>query len=399
MKVLLVALGSRGDVEPAAALAPALAAAGHRVAIAANPEFAAVVSRGGADFVALPGDARTISAFAGGWRRSPRFLAAQAAAMTDYLLGAVDRVLEVAPAYDALLPNLTARFVDDIAEGGGVPSLGLYTQPVHPTAEFPPVLLHTATSLGHLGNRWAARAVLAAATPFRAASRRARAGVGLPARRRRPRRTTVLHGFSPHVLARPRDWPPELEVVGYWRASTPPDWAPPTELTDFLAAGPAPLLIGFGSMAADQDGRLGEVVAHALRGRRAIVQRGWAGLDVHDDDVLTIGDIPHDWLLPRVSAVVHHGGAGTAGAAFCAGVPSLAIPVYADQPLWAERARRLGTGPAPLPFRRLTGPALAERLDALGDPRHRHAARALAARIAHDDGIGAVVDHLERARR
>ncbi|MDA3630967.1 glycosyltransferase [Saccharopolyspora sp. WRP15-2] len=395
MRLLVVALGSRGDVVPALGLAPALIAAGYEVTIAANPEFGGLVREAGAGFVALPGDARTISSFPRGWRSSPRFLAAQARALTTYLIDAVDAVVDAAPGHHVLLPNLTARFADDVAEGLGIPSIGLYAQPAEPTAAFPPILLHTARDLGGVANRFSARVAMAVATPFHAAARRARAAVGLPARRRAPRLNRVLHGWSPHVLARPVDWRPGLSVAGYWRPRIPPGWAPPAELVDFLDAGEPPVLIGFGSMAAGQDGWLSDVVARAVRGRRAIVQRGWAGLEAAGPDVLVVGDVPHDWLFPRVAAVVHHGGAGTAGAVFSAGVPGVAVPVYADQPLWADRARRLGTGPDPLPFTRLTGSALAARIDAVttspGASNFRGAAAELAGRIAADDAVGPVL--------
>jgi len=206
----------------------------------------------------------------------------------------------------------------------------------------------------------------------------------------------VLHGFSAHVLPRPADWRPGLEVVGYWPSPEPPGWVPPPELVDFLDAGPAPVFVGFGSMGSGQDGWLSETVAGALRrsGGRAVVQAGWAGLEGVGPDVLTIGDVPHSWLFPRVAAVVHHGGAGTAGAAFTAGTPAVAVPVYADQPLWGERIRALGVGPAPLPFRALTADALAERIRDLQTGRYRDAAADLGRRVRTEDGAGRVVEAL-----
>lgn len=63
-----------------------------------------------------------------------------------------------------------------------------------------------------------------------------------------------------------------------------------------------------------------------------VVQTGWAGLDARDDAVLTIGDAPHDWLFPRMAAVVHHMGAGTTGAGLRAGVPAVGLPAFGDAP-------------------------------------------------------------------
>lgn len=403
MRVLIAALGSRGDVAPFVGLGQRLAAAGHEVTVAAHAEFAPLVRAGGLGFAGVAGDARSISDFPRGWRPSPRFLAEQARRMTRYLEDAALDLLAAARHADVLLVNLTAMFGYEIADGLGIPGMGVYCQPVEPTGAFPPIFLHSARSLGSIGNRVAGRVALASLTPYHRAAARVRAELGLPARsyrdrarRRHGQRWPVLHGYSAHVLPRPADWRPGLEVVGYWPAHRPAGWRPPAELLDFLDAGPAPVFIGFGSMAAGQDGRLSEVVAEAVRraGVRAVVQAGWAGLEGAGHDVLTIGDAPHSWLFPQMSAVVHHGGAGTTGAAFIAGTPSVAVPVYADQPLWGERIRALGAGPAPLPFTALTVQTLAERIRDLQTGRYRSAAAEIGRRVRTEDGAARVVEAL-----
>jgi sterol 3beta-glucosyltransferase len=408
MRVLIAALGSRGDVAPFVGLGERIADAGHEVTVAAHAEFELLVRAGGLGFVRLAGDARSIAGFPRGWRTSPRFLAEQARRMTRYLEDAAVDLLAAARHADVLLVNLTAMFGYEIADGLGIPAMGVYSQPVEPTGDFPPVLFHSARSLGRAGNRLAGRLALASITPYDRAAARVRAELGLPprsyrdrVRRRRDRRRPVLHGFSAHVLPRPADWRPGLEVVGYWPSPEPPGWTPPPDLVDFLDAGPAPVFIGFGSMASGQDGWLSETVAEALRrsGGRAVVQAGWAGLEGAGPDVLTIGDVPHAWLFPRVAAVVHHGGAGTAGAAFTAGTPAVAVPVYADQPLWGERIRALGTGPSPLPFRALTAEALAGRIRDLQSGRYRDAAADLGRRVRAEDGAARVIEALSRLNR
>ncbi|TQM45139.1 glycosyltransferase [Pseudonocardia cypriaca] len=403
MRVLIAALGSRGDVAPFVGLGQRLATAGHEVTVAAHTEFAPLVRSGGLGFAGVAGDARSISDFPRGWRSSPRFLAEQARRMTRYLEDAAVDLLAAARHADVLLVNLTAMFGYEIADGLGIPGMGVYCQPVEPTGAFPPIFLHSARSLGSLGNRVAGRVALASLTPYHRAAARVRAELGSPprsrrdrARRRREQRWPVLHGYSAHVLPRPADWRQGLEVVGYWPAHQPAGWSPPADLMDFLDAGPAPVFIGFGSMAAGQDGWLSETVAEAVRraGVRAVVQAGWAGLESAGPDVLTIGDVPHSWLFPQMAAVVHHGGAGTTGAAFIAGTPSVAVPVYADQPLWGERIRALGAGPAPLPFTALTAQTLAERIRDLQTGRHRTAAAEIGRRVRTEDGAARVVEAL-----
>ncbi|WP_244376015.1 glycosyltransferase [Streptomyces ficellus] len=190
-------------------------------------------------------------------------------------------------------------------------------------------------------------------------------------------------------MPRPEDWPSWAGAAGYWWPARPTGWQPPAVLLDFLQAGPPPVFIGFGSMAPGEGDRLSELVAAAVRraGVRAVVQAGWADLAGRGDDVLTIGDVPHDWLLPRTAAAVHHAGAGTTAAALRAGVPAVPVPVMADQPFWASRLCALGVAPRSLPFAELTADALGDAVTAcLSDPSHRHRATRLARAIATEDG-------------
>src|SRR5690606_34299463 len=193
--------------------------------------------------------------------------------------------------------------------------------------------------------------------PFHRATARLRRDLGLPRRsagataaRQAREGWPILHGYSPAVLPRPADWRPGLEVVGYWWPAPVP-WEPPGRLVDFLAAGPPPVLVGFGSMAGGHGAQLLPLVLAALRaaGVRGILQAGRAGLGADGPDlgpdVIAIGDAPHEWLLPRVAAVVHHAGAGTTGSTLRAGVPSVPTPVFADQPLWSKRLVELGCAP------------------------------------------------------
>ena len=94
---------------------------------------------------------------------------------------------------------------------------------------------------------------------------------------------------------------------------------------------------------------------------------------------------------------MHHGGAGTTGAAVTAGRPQVIWPFGVDQHFWARRMTGLGVAPPARPVRALTGPALAAALgQALGDPRLAAAARDLGDRVRAEDGCGAAVARLER---
>jgi UDP:flavonoid glycosyltransferase YjiC (YdhE family) len=118
--------------------------------------------------------------------------------------------------------------------------------------------------------------------------------------------------------------------------------------------------------------------------------------------MLVVDSVPHGWLFPRVAAAVHHGGSGTTGAALRAGVPSVVVPYFFDQPLWARCVARLGAGARPLPRSKLTAGRLAAALgDVMYDPATLDRARAVSQRLRSEDGVGTairLIDHHVRTR-
>lgn len=168
----------------------------------------------------------------------------------------------------------------------------------------------------------------------------------------------ILHGFSPLIVPRPSDWPEQATVNGYWFLDQLDDWQPPSRLKAFLDAGEAPVYIGFGSMAGRNPCRLADIAIEALTKAklRGVIATGWGGLEAHHlpESILKIDNAPHEWLFPRMSAIVHHGGAGTTGAALRAGKPMTICPFMADQPFWGNCIHALGVGPKPIPQKKLS---------------------------------------------
>ncbi|MGX8909994.1 glycosyltransferase [Streptomyces netropsis] len=413
MRLLIATVGSRGDVAPYTGLGVRLRQAGHEVTIATHAGFAGLVGQAGLGFRALPVDPRAQLASAAGQRILRAGTGATAVMellrMGRTVMPALGRGLLDAARQGTdllLLAATTAPLGQVVAEALGVPTVGLFLQPLAPTREFPPVLTGT-RSLGRPGNLLVGHALQSAVdrliTP---PVRGLREELGLPRRgagaeRRRAVRQgmPLLHGFSPCVVPRPSDWPPCMEVTGYWWPSPPPGWRPPPRLADFLASGPPPVYVGFGSLVVAESERLGAVIGSALRTAkvRAVVQTGWSDLSVTGDDVLAVDEIPHHWLFPRMAAVVHHAGAGTTAAGLRAGVPAVPVPAQLDAPFWARRLTALGVSPGPVPLAELSSDRLAAALRrAVEEPAHRHRARALAARINAEDGAAKVVATVER---
>ncbi len=213
--------------------------------------------------------------------------------------------------------------------------------------------------------------------------------------------TLHLYGYSRYVLPPPRDWGAWHQVCGYWFLDRLPTWQPPQELLAFLAAGPPPVYIGFGSMNnRDPEGVTGLVLqALAQTGQRGIVATGWGGLHGANlpETVFPVGDVPHNWLFPQMAAVVHHGGAGTTGEGLRAGVPSVLIPFFTDQPLWARRVAMLRVGPMPIARKDLSVDRLTTAIgQAVKDAQMRDRAVRLGAKIRSEDGVAQAVAVLHR---
>jgi UDP:flavonoid glycosyltransferase YjiC (YdhE family) len=185
-------------------------------------------------------------------------------------------------------------------------------------------------------------------------------------------------------------------VAGYWFLEPPKVWTPPASLVEFINAGPPPIYIGFGSMTDENVEGLAAIIIDALKqtNARAILAKGWAGLSPADlpTDAFLTDDVPHAWLFPKVAAVIHHGGAGTTGAAFRAGIPSIVIPFILDQFFWGRRVYELGVGPRAIPRKRLTAERLVAAIKAATtDQSMRDRARMLGEQIRQEDGIHTAV--------
>ena len=400
MRILIAAAGSRGDIAPYIGLGAELSLAGHDVALATTDAFAPLVRAAGLAFRALPGRPEAQGDLAD--RRA--LMRSAAAFVTELGQGFADAVAQGTDLL--LLSTTTAPLGWHLTEATGTPGIGVYLQPTAPTGDFPPVVTGT-RSLGRLANRAVGRVALRMADRvYTDAVTALRDRLDLPpltpaAMRRRQEQANrpVLHGFSTALVPRPSDWRTGLEVTGTWWPYVGEGEQLPAELEDFLAAGPRPVFVGFGSMAAGQGERLSEIAVRALRsaGLRGILQAGSARLAAEGDDILTVGDVPHELLFPRVAAVVHHAGAGTSAAGLRAGVPAVPVPVGADQPFWAGRLAGTGAATAPIPFKELTAERLADALGRVVRQQTYSLAAATAARhLAGEDGTGQVLKSVER---
>ncbi|EAQ14333.1 sterol 3beta-glucosyltransferase [Maritimibacter alkaliphilus HTCC2654] len=419
MRILILTYGSRGDVQPFVALGRALVARGHEVTLGTARRFETFVREAGLGFAPMSDAMLNLLDTEAG-----RDMMESTQGVLQSLKWTVMLTRTVGPAQAELIGDswAAAEAVDPdlivfhpktyagphIAEKRGIPAvLAMLVPMMVPTGERPNV------GFPDTGWQWWNRFSYRFVNRTMAFSagrhvREMRAERGLPKQRRfdllrdsRGRMLPVLNAVSPSVLPAPRDWPDEAVMTGYWFTDHG-DWTPPDELAAFLEAGPPPVYVGFGSMAGRSPGRLAKAVIEALTrtGMRGIIATGWGGLKPADlpDTIHKIEGAPHDWLFPRMAAIVHHGGAGTTAAAIRAGKPQVVVPFFGDQPFWGKIMAQHGVAPDPIAQKSLTADNLAEALRRVtGDPAMAQAAEALGAAVRQEDGLKRAVEVIEAA--
>lgn len=406
MKIAVLCGGTRGDVQPYVALAGFLADQGHEIVLATHEPFRAITESRGLEFVGLPGDPRQQiqtregQELVASQRMSLRFVRQLSELVEPWLETLLEEIRPLCEAADVVVYSPLAFLAWHVSQATGTETVLAALQPYAPTREFPTVVLG-GRSFGrplNLATHYVAEG-LAWLSVRQTVDRLRVEELGLPplgwrgsGPRLRAEREPHLFAYSRHVVARPADWGPEHHVTGYWFLASGDGLAP--QLEEFLAAGEAPVYVGFGSMSTTDAGRTTEIVVEATRrvGVRMVMSTGWGGLEIDatDDRVFVVSESPHDLLFPRMRAVVHHGGAGTTGAVLRAGVPHVVVPFLGDQAFWGARVASLGVGSEPIPRRKLSVSSLEHALrQVTSDSSHRDRAATLGALVRNEDGLGA----------
>lgn len=416
MKLTIIAIGSRGDVQPIVALGRGLFDAGYKLRIVTLQSFEPMVRGQGLEFFPVEGDAQALTnemMLPGMKGNGLNLLSMYRGIMRTF--GAITKsyqeafTADVLRDSDAILSQLPGGFYGyDLAEHLGVPYLALSVIPQEVTGAYPLSLLPMQFSLGRRYNRLTYYfAQQLAWHPFRNSINAFRQQLGLPPasfwwgnmRRMARERIPVIQGFSHHVIPTQPEWGDHVHTTGYWLLDES-GWEPSDALVKFLDGDP-PVFIGFGSMPVPEPRITTMLILEALErsGKRGILHAGWAKLGVTDlpDTVFLLDYAPYAWLFPRMSAVIHHGGSGTTGLALRSGVPSMVVPFTADQPFWGRRTLELGVGPAPIPFSKLTVENLAHAVKTMSeDTEMQQRSANLRDMMAAENGVSRAVEVVRR---
>ncbi|MEC7762732.1 MAG: glycosyltransferase [Pseudomonadota bacterium] len=413
MKLLIIAVGSRGDVQPFVAFGRAARAAGHEVVLSAPQGFDGMIEAAGLTAAALAVDFQDLlqkpemqAAFNSLTGRLKAFRWANEI-MNDQLSEIWRIGLDVAP--DLILYHFKGAMGPYLGRRLGVPAVPVALQPGFAATGEYPMFLMGSKDRGALLNRMTHRIIHATMrmgtnVMVKRWIKATGADVGPLMEVREgysPTGTpTRLHAFSPALVPRPKDWEPRDVQPGYFFEAPDEAYAPDPALAAFLADGPKPIYAGFGSMPGLDHARTTTALRGALEktGQRAVLATGWGGIEGFEtgENIHVLDAVPHMWLFPRVSAVIHHGGSGTTHEGLRWGRPSVVCPLFADQPFFGARVAALGAGPAPIRQKHLTAENLAAAIDVALRPETAERAGALGVRIWAETGMAETLALIER---
>ena len=432
LNIVIMVIGSRGDIQPFLKIGKVLKEShNHRVRIATHPAFKTFVEKdSGLEFFSVGGDPSELMAFmvknpglipsmstvkSGeiGRRRDSMFemfkgfWRACVNATDDETVVANRKMMEESKPFvaDAIIANPPCFAHVHCAERLGIPLHLIFTFPYSPTQHFPHPLANIKASnidanyinfmsyplvemmtwqgLGDLVNRFRVKTLgLEPVSTLWAPGQLFRLKV------------PYTYLWSPGLVPKPPDWGPEIDIAGFVFLDLASSFKPPEGLVKFLEGGTPPVYIGFGSIVVDDPDQFTNLIYEAVKKAdvRALVSKGWGGLGAEEnvpDNVYLLENTPHDWLFPRVSAVIHHGGAGTTAIGLKCGKPTMIVPFFGDQPFWGAMVSKAGAGAQrTIPYKELSVDALAEGIQQCLTAEAKNNAEQIARSIA-DEGDGA----------
>ncbi|KAH1154611.1 hypothetical protein AAZX31_18G137400 [Glycine max] len=354
LNIVMLIVGTRGDVQPFIAIGKRMQDYGHRVRLATHSNFKEFVLTAGLEFYPLGGD-----------------------------------------------PKVLAGWHTHVAEALKIPIHIFFTMPWTPTTEFPHPLSRVKQQAGYRLSYQIVDSLIWLGirdmiNDLRKKKLKLRPVTYLSGSQ--GSETDVPHAYiwSPHLVPKPKDWGPKIDVVGFCFLDLALNYEPPESLVKWLEEGDKPIYIGFGSLPVQEPKKMTQIIVDALEitGQRGIINKGWGGLGnlaEPKDSIYLLDNCPHDWLFLRCKAVVHHGGAGTTAAGLKAACPTTIVPFFGDQPFWGERVHARGVGPPPIPVDEFSLPKLVDAIKLMLDPKVKERAIELAKAMENEDGVTGAV--------
>ncbi|KAK1353021.1 Sterol 3-beta-glucosyltransferase [Heracleum sosnowskyi] len=411
LQIVILIVGTRGDVQPFIAIGKRLQYYGHRVRLATHANFKDFVLTAGLEFYPLGGDPVVLAGYMvknkGFLPSGPSEIPVQRKELKEIINSLYPACTEadvdsgIPFKADAIIANPPTYGHTHVAESLKIPIHIFFTMPWTPTSEFPHPLSRVKQPAGYR-------------LSYQIVDSLIWLGIrdminDLRKKKLKLRPVTYLSGtqgsdsdipygyiWSPHLVPKPKDWGSKIDVVGFCFLDLASNYEPPESLVKWLKAGTKPIYIGFGSLPVQEPQKMTKIIVDALEitGQRGIINKGWGGLGElaeAEDNVYTLDNVPHDWLFLQCAAVVHHGGAGTTAAGLKAACPTTIVPFFGDQMFWGERVHARAVGPSPIPVDDFTLPKLVDAIKYMLEPKVRENAIELARAMENEDGVAGAV--------
>jgi sterol 3beta-glucosyltransferase len=396
MKVTLLTLGTRGDVQPYVNLAKGLKNHGHEVVLSTGRNFESMAKQNGIDFAPVDADFQALinSEEGKAMMRNP-FLARKHLVniVQPMMVQAMNTFYKLAKESELVLYHVKSlgdfyadQFPEKMVRANVVPA-------IEPTSEFPnPVF--SSFGLPKSLNKLTYKLADLGMSMMNNAIRDFRSSQSLSTQFPKRLKLPSVYGISPAFLSKPKDYPANSYFTGFWQSAS--DQALPPEIDDFISTGKT-IVVTFGSMPFDlkiNPQQLLVNLSDALK-INIVVVRGWGFEDISRlsqvSTIKIVDTAPFEKLFPKVRAVVHHGGVGTIAECLQAGIPFLSCPVIfpmGDQHFWGMRSFQLGCSPKPIPLKKLTSEFLIRKVDEmLGSHHMTRAAQYIASQLATENGV------------
>ncbi|KAG5071597.1 hypothetical protein JHK86_006808 [Glycine max] len=435
LNIVMLIVGTRGDVQPFIAIGKRMQDYGHRVRLATHSNFKEFVLTAGLEFYPLGGDPKVLAGYMvknkGFLPSGPSEIPIQRNQMKEIINSLLPACKEpdidsgVPFKADAIIANPPAYGHTHVAEALKIPIHIFFTMPWTPTTEFPHPLSRVKQQAGYRLSYQIVDSLIWLGirdmiNDLRKKKLKLRPVTYLSGSQ--GSETDVPHAYiwSPHLVPKPKDisddpppsndffrhqhhrrnrgggegilsvleqeaffcfpfyWGPKIDVVGFCFLDLASNYEPPESLVKWLEEGDKPIYIGFGSLPVQEPKRMTQIIVDALEitGQRGIINKGWGGLG--------------NWLFIHLLQV-HHGGAGTTAAGLKAACPTTIVPFFGDQPFWGERVHVRGVGPPPIPVDEFSLPKLVDALKLMLDPKVKERAIELAKAMENEDGVTGAV--------
>ncbi|KAH9607679.1 hypothetical protein KSS87_010942 [Heliosperma pusillum] len=412
MQIVMLIVGTRGDVQPFIAIGKRLQEYGHRVRLATHQNFKEFVLSSGLEFFPLGGDPKVLAGYMvknkGFLPSDPSEIPIQRNQIREIIFSLLPACKDPDPethvpfTAEAIIANPPAYGHTHVAEALKIPIHIFFTMPWTPTSEFPHPLSRVRQPVAYRLSYQVVDVMIWLGirdmiNEFRKKKLKLRPITYLSPSYSSPLDVPYGYIWSPHLVPKPKDWGPKIDVVGFCFLDLASNYKPPEDLMEWLGKGQKPIYIGFGSLPVQEPEKMTKTIVRALEltEQRGIINKGWGGLgDLAEpkDFVYLLDNVPHDWLFLQCAAVVHHGGAGTTAAGLKAACPTTIVPFFGDQPFWGERVHEKGVGPSPIAIEDFCLEKLISAIRYMQDPKVKQRAVELAKELENENGVTGAVN-------